>query len=313
MSKSRIAVIGLGGVGGFYGGLLAEHYADDLSVEICFVARGLHYEKIKEKGLEVCQKGNCVNGKPDLLVEDISELGPVDYVLLCTKAYDLEEVIQELKKIVVSNTVIIPLLNGVSAYEQLVKEFGNDIVWQGCTYMVSRLKEPGIIENPSGRQKIFFGSTKGITPKMLAFEKLLKKANINAICTSAIAKEVWEKYILVSASATGTAFFNCSIGSLMEKYSSEINNLVIEATTVARIKGIDIASDTEELVIERLEAIPYDSTTSMHSDFIINKNNTEIEVMTGYMVKTAKAEDYNLDTYSEMYKVLLKKQGRYRV
>lgn len=311
MSNIRIGVIGLGGVGGFYGGLLAKHYSTDTTVEICFVARGSHYEAIKKNGLEVCQKGDCITGRPDLIVQNIADLGIVDYVLLCTKAYDLEEVIKEIKKIVTSKTVIIPLLNGVSAYEQLVNKFSVESVWQGCTYMVSRLRKAGVIDNPSGRQKVYFGGATGISPQMLSFEKILKKAGINAICTSTIAKEVWEKYILVSASATGTTYFNCSIGELMNTYPLEIRNLVIEATAIARAKGIELASGAEETVIERLEAIPYDSTTSMHSDFIANKLHTEIDVMTSYMVMNGVNHSISTNTYNEMYKKLLVKQGHY--
>ncbi len=311
MNKTRIGIIGLGGVGGFYGGLLAEYYSNDKTIEICFVARGLHYDKIKKEGLEIRQKGISVTVKPHLLVKDISALGKVDYLLLCTKAYDLEVVIEEMKKIITEHTIIIPLLNGVSAYEQLVSEFGINKIWKGCTYMVSRLIEPGVIDNPSGRQKIFFGNNFEPTSQMLWFEFLLKRANINAICTSEIAREVWEKYILVSASATGTTFYNCSIGTLMEKHLEAIRNLVVEATRVARSKGVALSENIEELVIERLKAIPYDSTTSMHSDFIMNKNSTEIEVMTGYMVESAKEAGIELPTYTQMYRTLLASQGYY--
>lgn len=310
MNKIKIGIIGLGGVGGFYGGLLAHHYEKNAAVAVHFVARGEHGTKIKEQGLQVHVKENVVIGKPAQVVGCVQELGQMDFILLCTKEYDLDEVIADLKTIVTKNTVILPLLNGVEAFEELDAQLDAE-VWQGCTYMVSRLKEAGVIDNPSGRQKIVFGRKEQLTPRMLQFDQLLQAAGINSICTQEIAREVWEKYILVSSSAVATAYYNCSFGIVMRDYLTDIRTLVSEAKAVAVAKGVDVAADVVEVVMQRLQAIPFDSTTSMHSDFISNKAKTELEVMAGYLIREGMRLRTDVRTYQKMYAVLKDKQGNY--
>ncbi len=310
MSKVNIGVIGLGGVGGFYGGLLAYHFEDEEQVDIHFVARGAHGEQIKRHGLTVQSKDRVIVAKPARVVENVQDLGEMNFILLCTKEYDLDKVIVDLKEIVSKNTVILPLLNGVEAFEKLDRELEAE-VWQGCTYMVSRLKEPGVIDNPSGRQKIVFGRTERITPLMLQVNHLLHAAGITSFCTQDIAKEVWEKYILVSSSAVATTFYNCSFGVVMRDHTATIRTLVTEASAVAQAKGVHLTEDIVEVIMERLAAIPFDSTTSMHSDFTSNKVQTELEVMAGYLIREGKRLQTEVQTYQKMYAMLKDKQGNY--
>lgn len=310
MSTINIGIIGLGGVGGFYGGLLAHQYEKDTTVNIHFVARGAHGEKIEKDGLTVLSKAHTVVGRPTKVIHTVGDLIGMDFILLCTKEYDLDEVIADLKPIVSENTVIIPLLNGVEAFEKLDKELKAE-VWQGCTYMVSRLKEAGVIDNPSGRQKVVFGRAEGLTSKMLQVENLFKAAGIQATCTPEIAKEVWEKYILVSASAVATTFYNCSFGVMMKEYATITQRLVMEASALAKAKKVDLPLDIVEVVMQRLAAIPFDSTTSMHSDFLSNKPQTELEVMAGYLIREGMRLQLEVPTYQEMYVVLKEKQGNY--
>ncbi len=311
MTKVRIAIVGLGGVGGFYGGLLAHKYENNPEVEICFVARGKHLSEIKAKGLKIVSGERIIIGNPFEAVEDISLLAPLDYIILCTKEYDLETILKGLKDSIHQNTVILPLLNGVSTYEKLQSELIENEVWQGCTYMVSRLKEPGIIENLSGRQKIVFGSDLIVSFRMKHLENVLKEAGINAHCTNNISGEVWEKYVLVSSSATATAFYNCSIGQVMQNYSDSIRNLISEATAIALKKEVKLPKNIIDIVISRLKAIPGESTTSMHSDFLSNREQTELNVMTGYMVEQGKLLSVPVPYYKLMYNALVVKQGEY--
>lgn len=312
MSKLNIGVIGLGGVGGFYGGLLAHHCEQHPEVDIHFVARGLHGEQIKKNGLTVLSNNNTVVGRPFRVVEKVIDLGMMDVILLCTKEYDLDEVIADLKAIVSKNTIILPLLNGVEAFEKLDDQLEAE-VWQGCTYMVSRLKEAGVIDNPSGRQKIVFGRTEGVTNRMLQVDALFKVAGIQSICTEEIAREVWEKYILVSSSAVATAYYNASFGVIMRDHSATMYQLVTEATAIAQAKGVGLAQDVVEIIMERLAAIPFDSTTSMHSDFLSNKPKTELEVMAGYLIREGVRLQIDVQTYQKMYIVLKDKQGKYTI
>ncbi|MDM1397880.1 2-dehydropantoate 2-reductase [Myroides odoratimimus] len=307
--KKRITIVGLGGVGGFYGGLLAHQYQDSKEIEICFIARGKHLETIKEKGLTVLSKDSEVVGHPSIATSQLGDIEHTDYIILATKGYDLSQTIEDMKSVVGEHTVIIPLLNGVEAYEQLREVFGTSRVWQGCTYMVSRLKEAGVIDNPSGRQRILFGLDGQVSLEMKDLETILKTAGVHAEATSSISKEVWEKYILVSSSAMATAYYDSSFGGVMEHHPDEMRQLITEASAIGKKKGVALDEDVVEVIIERLKAIPYESTTSMHSDFAAFKEHNELGIMGGYMVKQGIAQGVETPMYKKMCNYLVVHSG----
>lgn len=308
-NKKRITIVGLGGVGGFYGGLLANKYQDSKEVEVCFVARGKHLEAIKQSGLKVLSKDHEVVGRPAIATSEWKDIQDSDYIILATKGYDLSQTIEDMKAVVTEKTVIIPLLNGVEAYEQLRDAFGMSRVWQGCTYMVSRLKDAGVIDNPSGRQRILFGLDGEVTPEMKDFETILKEAGVHAEATDQISKEVWEKYILVSSSAMATAYFDSSFGGVMEHHPEEMKQLITEASSIGKKKGVALSEDVVEVIMERLKAIPYESTTSMHSDFKALKEHNELGIMGGYMVKQGIVLGGETPMYKKMCTYLVARSG----
>ena len=305
----KVLIVGLGGVGGFYGGLLAKQFAEDESVNIYFLARGENLKVIQEQGLRVDFKGSSFISKPYLATSDVAEIGIVDYIVLSTKNYDLQETLQQIVPCVDNNTVLLPLLNGVEAFEELEKAFSENEVWKGCTYIVSRLIAPGIVENKSGRQRLIFGLDSGITERMSQFETMLKDSGINAQATDLITTEIWEKYSLVSTSATATTYFNTSIGEVMSTHADTIEKLLEEVTSVARAKGVRLESNIVELITERLKAIPGDSTTSMHSDYLAGKELTELNIMTGYIVEQGMLLGLELPTYNKIFYSLQNRGG----
>lgn len=305
----KILIVGLGGVGGFYGGLLAKQFEESDAVQICFLARGAHLKAIQEKGLSVYNKEEHFVAKPFIASSNTSEIGVVDYIFLCTKDYDLENTLQQIQPCIGAETVLIPLLNGVKAFEEIEKAFPTHEVWKGCTYIVSRLVAPGIIENKSGRQRIVFGLDSGLTTRMLEFEKLLKASGIRATATAVITTEIWEKYILVSTSATATTYFNVTIGQVMNEHATAIQLLLEEAVSLARAKGVVLESTIVNTITDRLKAIPGDSTTSMHSDYLAGKDSTELNIMTGYFVKEASLYGLTLPTYTLMLQSLQDRKG----
>ena len=121
MSKIKIAISGIGAVGGYYGGLLAAHYQDSEDVDIFFISRGENLKAIKEFGLEIKKSFKKTIAIPTLATDNPAEIGPVDYLLCCTKSYDLEENIRHLKPVISPETVILPLLNGADIAERIEK------------------------------------------------------------------------------------------------------------------------------------------------------------------------------------------------
>ena len=154
----RIAVIGIGGVGGYYGGLLAKRYFDNKDIEITFVARGRHLEEIKANGLRVLSEKENFTVRPDRATDVPSGSGIYDLVLFCVKSYGLEESAKILVPNINKDTVLISLLNGVDNAERLRSILNDGIVLDGCVYISSHIVRPGVVQQAGGSCKLFFGA-----------------------------------------------------------------------------------------------------------------------------------------------------------
>lgn len=132
MAKLRIAFSGIGAVGGYYGGMVAARYQGTIKADIFFIARGENLKAIREKGLQMQLGIRTIHTAPALATDNPAEIGPVDYLFCCTKSYDLEENIQQLKPVIGPETVIIPLLTDwISKNESIIyypdKRSGKDV------------------------------------------------------------------------------------------------------------------------------------------------------------------------------------------
>jgi 2-dehydropantoate 2-reductase len=117
-SKIRIVIAGIGGVGGYFGGQLARHYEKNKEAEIIFFARGENEKAIRQNGLKVESTIGEFIAKPKLVTSDASEIGKADFLIICTKSYDLEQTLLQLSPCINESTVILPLLNGIDNYER---------------------------------------------------------------------------------------------------------------------------------------------------------------------------------------------------
>ncbi|WP_299757179.1 2-dehydropantoate 2-reductase [uncultured Pontibacter sp.] len=123
MGKYKIAVVGLGGVGGYYGGKLAQRFARTYKYEIIFVARGAHKEAIEQYGLTLELGEEVQTIKPDSVVSDPKQMGQLDLILFCVKSYSLEQVAEQFAESINSYTLLLPLLNGIESIEYLQQRF----------------------------------------------------------------------------------------------------------------------------------------------------------------------------------------------
>ena len=228
--KTKIVIVGLGGVGGFYGGLLAKRYADDPSMEIYFVARGAHLKKVQENGLKVITETGSFIAKPTLATDNVSEIGIADYVILATKSYDLDATVLQIRPCVGQNTVILPLLNGIDNSTRIRALLPGIEVWNGCAYIVARLNEPGVVESSGNLHRFNFGYENKTSERLIAFEKLLKDAGIDATFYENILSVIWTKFFFISATASLTSYFNVSFGALLtdETRKTTLINLLEE-------------------------------------------------------------------------------------
>jgi len=303
--KIKILIAGIGGVGGYFGGLLAKAYAGVENMEIYFLARGEHLEKIRNNGLKVIKGEVNFTARPFLATANTSEIGAVDYVVISTKNYDLEDIINQLKPCIANNTTILPLLNGVEAVQKIRSAFPNNLVPAGCAYIVAAIKEPGVVENMGNRQEIHFGLEGKSDKRLTKLEDIFKAAGIEATLSQEIAKVIWEKFIFLSCIATATSYFDKTIGKLLKEHLSTLTELLNEVTAIALKKGIKLDSTIKAKAIEHYTALPADATSSMHRDYLNHKPHTELSSLTGYVVR--KAEKLHLKTpiFNKAYLALL--------
>jgi 2-dehydropantoate 2-reductase len=137
--KTKTIIAGIGGVGGYFGGVLAKCFEVDEDVSVCFLARGSHLEAIRLNGLRVIKVGVQFVARPAVASDEADELGVAEVIVICTKSYDLEATVEQLKPCINEHTIILPLLNGVDITERIKSILPNNIVLQGCAYIVSRL------------------------------------------------------------------------------------------------------------------------------------------------------------------------------
>lgn len=290
MKNTKILFAGIGGVGGYFGGTLAHHYENNENVEVSFMARGEHLKEIKNRGLKVIKGRNQFIAKPKICTDNCDDVGIVDFIIICTKTYDLETISKRLLPCIKENTVLITLLNGPNNQQLIQGIYPNNLILNGCVYLVSRLKKPGVIENSGNIQTLYFGKDNYENQRLYHLEKLLKDAKIKANYNRNISQIVWEKFIFLSPIATATTSLNKTIGELLEnnEYLDLISALIEEVNEIAKAKEIYLPNDITEKTIAKLRSLPFKTTTSMHSDFHNNKPKTELEALTTFVIKEGK-------------------------
>jgi 2-dehydropantoate 2-reductase len=303
--KTRIGILGLGGVGGYFGGLLAQAYSKSSTVEIIFIARGETKKNIVESGLKILSDDGETIVFPNLVSDDPELIGTLNYLICATKTYDIETSFESYRKCITPNTVILPLYNGVDATERIQKLFPQNIVLQGCVYIVSMIVAPGIIKKMGPYEKLFFGSNSD--SKIAALQSIFEKAKIESYLVANIEETVWEKFIFISALASATSYLNQNIGQILSNSKSKqlYISLLNEIVMVASAKGLKLPNNILEETIIKLEKSPQEATSSMHRDFLAN-HKTEVVSLTEFVVKEGIKYGVSTPVYQTILNKLLK-------
>ncbi|MDI6051124.1 2-dehydropantoate 2-reductase [Flavobacterium sp. XS2P24] len=302
--KTRIGILGLGGVGGYFGGLLAKAYFESDAIEIVFIARGETQKAIVQNGLKIIADTKELIVFPSLVSNNPDEIGKLDYLICATKTYDIETSFESIKNCIIKNTIILPLYNGVDATERIQILFPENTVLQGCVYIVSMIESPGIIKKIGLYEKLFFGSKNAPVSKLNELQSIFENANIESYLVENIEETVWEKFIFISALASATSYLNQNIGGILNypENKAVYSSLLNEITAVAFAKGLALPNDIVAQTIIKLEKTPKDATSSMHRDLLAGRN-TEVVSLTEYVVK----EGLKYGVTTPIYKKILEK------
>jgi len=307
----KIAIVGIGGVGGYYGGLLAKRYSDDEDVKIVFIARGDHLKQIKKNGLNLITEKGTFTVRPDLSTDTPSGCGIFDCVIFCVKTYGLEESAKLLSPSIDENTVVISLLNGVDNADRLSAALNKGKIFNGCVYIGAHIVRPGVVQQAGSLNKLFFGNESNDKIEANNIENILKEANIDAQYRTDIENIVWEKYVLISAFATATTFLNKTMRGVIDSKKGKelLDDLLTEVFRVSEAKRIELPKNIRKEIIAKVSTFPPEIKTSMQMDFE-KGNQTELETFTGYIVREAGKHGLSAPTYERIYAALTKQLHR---
>ncbi len=306
----RIAIIGLGGVGGYYGGKLAMAYAGKGTHDIIFVARGEHLAAIRKSGLRLITPEGEYTAVPTIATDRPDDVGSLDLVLFCVKSYGLDDSARKIAGNLHKDTVVLPLLNGVNITERLRALLPGRIVLNGCVYIGSSIIAPGVVKQAGGSCQLIFGPDRNDEiGKFRPIESLLKQAGIKAELTENIAVHIWTKYIFVEPLAGLTSLTGKTFGAILESAGDRemLAGLMKEIEQIARAKGVNLAGDIVAASVQKAAAFPYATTTSMKLDYEKGRP-TEKDIFMEYIVKAGKELGIPVPLHERVSKELAKKK-----
>ena len=297
----KIAVIGAGGVGGYFGARLAAAGED-----VSFIQRGAHFLAMREKGLRVDSKLGNIALNTVKVTEDASEIGPVDIVLVAVKSAQTEAAATLCKPLLGLNTGIISLQNGVENEERLSEKIGRDHVLGGVVYILSLIEAPGIIQHSGEMARLEFGELDGSESKRgHAFLSACHRASIEVELTSNIYTSLWRKFIFLCPHNGLTALTRSAIGRVREDPDCRalLEQAVLEVIELAAAKGIDVTSTDVSSYMDRYDGLPESMTSSMHYD-VINGKPLELDWLNGAVVRLARAHGISTPVNQFIYAAL---------
>lgn len=268
----NVGVIGVGGVGGYFGWKLAKFLEQDVNhdLKVYFVARNKHLEEIRRKGLILSTAEDEQICRPTLATDDFDVLPMLDLCLLCVKSYDLNSSLKSVKDKIKDDTDIIPLLNGVDIYERIRRIIPKGIVYPSCVYVGTRIEKPGKVAQSGGSCRIFLGKDPR-HPDLLPQRTLdlFDASKVKYIWCDDIYQEIWSKYIFIAAYCMVTASENKTLGQIMQ--TEDLSNMVIslmdEVAEIAKKQGVRLSADIVQESFKKAKSFPYDTKTSFQWDF----------------------------------------------
>ncbi len=309
--KTRIAIFGMGGVGGYFGGFMAKEFpVGNSEVELIFIARGAHYKAMAENGLEMKTSLGNFNAKASIITDNTDDVGVVDYIIYTTKSYDTQASISQLLPMIGENTVIITFMNGVDGQDILRENLPNTTVWSGCSFIVSMIDSPGVIYQDGQVVKYLFGLEGGDKQRMREFEALCARTQLNVKYHEDIEVRVLSKLHFISAVATLTCYLNKPTGEIMStpELKDMLRAMMQEFKEAVEADSRQLIDDVIEKNLKTVHIMPYESTSSMQRDFAAGKR-CEVEALCGYIVRLGEKTNVPTPLYSKMYQFIKNNQN----
>jgi 2-dehydropantoate 2-reductase len=305
----RIAIMGTGGVGGYFGGLLAQAGND-----VIFIARGEHLAAIRAHGLRVESIHGDFTVRPAQAAADPATVGPVDYVLFATKTHHFDQALDAMRPLIGPATTILPLQNGIDAAERTAAALGGDHVIGGLCQVGSYIAAPGVIKQISQFRRIVAGELDGrITPRVQAIVAALQAAGAAADATADIRKALWTKFIFIAPFSGVGAVARVPAGEIMACAETRglLEDAMREVAAVAHARGITLDADIVAKTMAFCAAMEPQQTASMQRDVMSGKP-SELESMIGVLVRFGVELGVQTPVFQFFYAALLPQERRAR-
>jgi len=297
----RIAVIGAGGVGGYFGGRLAQAGHD-----VTFVARGRHLDALRTDGLRIESGLGNVVVKPARATSAIADIGPVDVTMFCVKLWDVESTAPQLAPLVAGGGVAIPFQNGVESHEVLRRVLGARHVLGGVAYIAATIRAPGTIAHTGTMARLTVGAFEpALSPKAEAFAAAGKAAGFDCDVAPDIRLALWKKYVFLAAMSGCTSLARSPVGVIRgdPDLRATMEAAMREIVAVARAKGVGLDDDFVGKQLAFMDTLPDAMRSSMLNDLTAG-NRLEAPWLSGGVARMAREAGIAAPVHATIYAAL---------
>jgi len=278
----RIAVMGTGGMGGYFGGLLARAGED-----VTFIARGDHLEAIRKNGLAIKSVLSGDFSIPAKATDNTHDMGPVDFVLFCVKAYDNAAAADQIRPLIGPETVVLSVQNGIDNEQQIGEVIGPEHIVGCVSYVSSTVESPGVIAQMAGPGTIVFGEMQGGTShRTETLQSTLQNSGITAELHSDIQVALWQKFLAICGVNGITALTRLPMGEILacEETRNLLKGTMEEVEAVARASDAALPEGCVDQSMDFFSSVGPSVRGSMYYDLAAGRR-LELEVLNGTVVR----------------------------
>lgn len=308
--RMRIAVVGAGGVGAYFGGRLAQ-----AGESVAFVARGAQLEAMCQHGLRVDSVAGDFVVAPVEASADPADIGPVDVVLVCVKAWQVSEVAGTLAPLMGPATFVVPLENGVESADQLAAVVGGERVLGGLCKIVSAIVAPGHVRHAGVAPRVEFGERDGRpSPRVESLRQAFARAQgVSVVVPEDVEAAIWEKFLFIAPFSAVGAVTRQPAGPMrtIPETRDLIERAMFEVAALARAKGVNLPDAAVARNMGYVDSLPADSTASMQRD-IMEGRPSELEQQTGVIARLGRELGVPVPVNTFLYASLLPSDRRAR-
>jgi len=305
----RFAIVGAGGLGGYYGARLAEAGND-----VTFIARGAHLDAIRKNGLKVFSPLGDIHLKKIMASSDPREVSPVDVIVVAVKTWQVAEAARAIRPTIKADTIVVPFLNGVEAPDALASILGAEHVIGGLSKVFSLIEAPGVIRHFNPGAYVEIGELNGgLSERVEKLRTVFEKAGSQAKASADIRSELWKKLLTVSSWAGLGALSRCPMGVLrgMPETRTLIDRAMDEGIAVGARRGHPITTAYKNELWKFYDAMPADATASMQRDIMAGKP-SELDAWNGAIVRFGGETGVDTPVQTFTYHALLPMERRAR-